>query len=1098
MVPDLTLETIYYKQPTDFKMEYDLCSVCNTRFLATAAASGREFLRALQKSVARSRVIVTVGGLESKDYLPLLLCRAINEQPAVIVSAVNTQGMGYSAPPKAIPLLDTKNNLCGMVIERKDQSIVMLSEDKQRREYAVLNLVMPYFKLIVSKNSQSKTVQKQEGKNTAAGENPTVSAQVTAPAAAPARSVVVPHPVSKEKVLEKTQTKEKNAQINHSDEINEQSETQDLFENDTPAPKSEDDMGKHERAQSDLHDDSNYAGRHSKGDLPNDDTETTDGEQTENPIISSADSELAFAELEGDFSNESDAVFTIVGTPEQDAALPLGQNNSKEDREQEPFFVLDQSVIDFTGDEAQAKGEGLQNGEEESAVLSLSLDDDELSDLEQTAQKDPQEQYGVLKSAKELPPQDGQPEETPENEPENEPVNEQDGEQDGNAPKEKYTVSEQPEKLDRRSADEFKMAPSRGHRVLKIIISILLVLSILAGAFFGYTCLYEPSLADSIYQSVVSLYGQRGEGEIPENMLGAFGRLYGMNKNIAGMLKIDNTNIYYPVVKTTFANISYCNTHLFDGSFNGYGTPYTLSAVDYASFVRNTVIFGKSLSNGKMFSDLNRFLSLDFYKENPTITFNYTYGDTTYKIFSVMQFKDGSFNYNQSAFFNDGAFEDFLQNLKSASQINTPVDVCGQDCILTLATKQNSNIIAVFARKLRDGEAGGVDTGESDINIDPMETAEIISDENPSAISPTFANINNSSDKFEQAPISKPVEIAVKPSSNNSAALPVNAITSLISGAVSSKTTNSTTSSKTQSTANASTSGAVSNNSPSAVNVTLPTLYVTNSKTGKKVSGGTLDILAQVVEAEIGATYQAEALKAQAVAAYGWMLTNGAADGKSYPTVPMKPPSDRCKKAVVEVAGIVPIYNGEVAQTFYFDTSAGRTANYDDIWGGGVYAYLKSVDSSVDKNSKAYPSSATYKASDIAAWVKNTYKNRIIDLRNVDLMSITDRTKWFTPTYDANGVYVKNIKVGDVTIRGSYLRSYVLNSANCGSGKGIRSPAYKITYNKSDDTFTFTVYGYGHGVGMSQTGADLYAKAGWTYKQILTHYFTGISFGTYS
>ena len=40
---------------------------------------------------------------------------------------------------------------------------------------------------------------------------------------------------------------------------------------------------------------------------------------------------------------------------------------------------------------------------------------------------------------------------------------------------------------------------------------------------------------------------------------------------------------------------------------------------------------------------------------------------------------------------------------------------------------------------------------------------------------------------------------------------------------------------------------------------------------------------------------------------------------------------------------------------------------------------------------------------------------------------------------------------------------------------------------------TFTTYGYGHGVGLSQMGAHYYAKeAGWTYEQILTHYYTGV------
>ena len=35
----------------------------------------------------------------------------------------------------------------------------------------------------------------------------------------------------------------------------------------------------------------------------------------------------------------------------------------------------------------------------------------------------------------------------------------------------------------------------------------------------------------------------------------------------------------------------------------------------------------------------------------------------------------------------------------------------------------------------------------------------------------------------------------------------------------------------------------------------------------------------------------------------------------------------------------------------------------------------------------------------------------------------------------------------------------------------------------------FEGYGYGHGVGMSQNGANAYAKHGWNYKQILAHYY---------
>ena len=50
----------------------------------------------------------------------------------------------------------------------------------------------------------------------------------------------------------------------------------------------------------------------------------------------------------------------------------------------------------------------------------------------------------------------------------------------------------------------------------------------------------------------------------------------------------------------------------------------------------------------------------------------------------------------------------------------------------------------------------------------------------------------------------------------------------------------------------------------------------------------------------------------------------------------------------------------------------------------------------------------------------------------------------------------------------------------------INSAAFEVEY---DDEFTFTTYGYGHGVGMSQQGADYYAQQGWTYEEILNHYY---------
>ena len=59
---------------------------------------------------------------------------------------------------------------------------------------------------------------------------------------------------------------------------------------------------------------------------------------------------------------------------------------------------------------------------------------------------------------------------------------------------------------------------------------------------------------------------------------------------------------------------------------------------------------------------------------------------------------------------------------------------------------------------------------------------------------------------------------------------------------------------------------------------------------------------------------------------------------------------------------------------------------------------------------------------------------------------------------------------------------------------GLKSCDFE--YDKISGGWIFTVHGYGHGVGMSQYGANEMAKQGYDYKEILTHYYTGVEIGT--
>ncbi len=635
--------------------------------------------------------------------------------------------------------------------------------------------------------------------------------------------------------------------------------------------------------------------------------------------------------------------------------------------------------------------------------------------------------------------------------------------------------------------------PKKCRRWLRIVISFILVFAVLFCTYFGYKRVYQPIQSQRVYEDMRELYGQIWEG-LPEDMLYKFGCLYQTNPDIYGWLDIPNTNINYPVVTTANKSASYYQNHLFEGSFNSYGTFYTPSTVGEGDYSRNTVIYGKDMPDGTMFSQLEKYLDLEHYRATPSFTFDTLYLELIWKVFSVYRVGEDKLSaFVRTEFFDDNQYEEYLKLIQKVSIIKTNIEVNYKDQIVTLVSKSDGDYIVVAARCVRPSESPLVDitdsiltdyaydsdaidavTVPSDfVEIDPLDGDESSEDKNM---------VDGSTSRYEQDAVSSTVD--VRP--NNSVSSNVNVTIPPSSSSVISST--QTTTSKPSSSSVISSSKPQSSSSvidtPSSNK--LPTLTVTNSFTGKKVSGPANEIIAQILEAEMGSSYNIEALKAQSVAAYSWLLCHGAADGKA-PTAPMKTAKARCIEAANAVAGQVAVYNGKVATTYYYAISAGRTAFSKDIWYSQL-PYLVSVDSSVDKSVSGYQTIRKYSASDVASWAK--------ELLGVDLNEI-DKSEWFKCTYDANGVYVTQVKIGGVAKKGTYLRDSFFTSARVGASNVLRSSSYTITYSQSEDKFVFTVKGYGHGVGMSQAGANVYAKKGWDYQRILKHYYTGVSLGTY-
>ena len=233
------------------------------------------------------------------------------------------------------------------------------------------------------------------------------------------------------------------------------------------------------------------------------------------------------------------------------------------------------------------------------------------------------------------------------------------------------------------------------------------------------------------------------------------------------------------------------------------------------------------------------------------------------------------------------------------------------------------------------------------------------------------------------------------------------------------------------------------------------------------------DLICWIVNNEMSPSFSDEAIKAQAVAAYSYVKYHNV-NGLTPSVLVKKNPSDRIKNLVSEVWGVCCYYNGSVAQTVYMASSSGYTADAKNVWGGSV-PYLKSVACPFDiGNDPNYGS--TMKVSE------SSMRNMLESALGISLSN--NPYNWLKVRNYVDGNYVYELSVdGQKTISGRKLRETVM-------GHKLKSAAFEVSY--SDGEFIFTTYGYGHGVGMSQNGANILAKQGYSYYEILNYYFTGI------
>lgn len=253
------------------------------------------------------------------------------------------------------------------------------------------------------------------------------------------------------------------------------------------------------------------------------------------------------------------------------------------------------------------------------------------------------------------------------------------------------------------------------------------------------------------------------------------------------------------------------------------------------------------------------------------------------------------------------------------------------------------------------------------------------------------------------------------------------------------------------------------------------------------------DYIIGVVAAEVPASYETEAIKAQAIVAMtyaeyrkkhpdksisadisddsskhqGYMSDDDMKEkwGDAYESYRTK-----IEDAVDSVTGSVILYENEPIMAAYHAISGGKTESAENIWGEDI-PYLQSVDSEWDIYSSRYTSEVRLTADEVKKIMKTSEK--------ADFDSPEEEWIEIKKTTD-NGTVLEAMICG-IDLTGIETRELF----------ALRSPVFDATYE--DGEFIFTVSGYGHGVGMSQNGANCMAKEGKTAEEIIKHYYKGVT-----
>ena len=260
----------------------------------------------------------------------------------------------------------------------------------------------------------------------------------------------------------------------------------------------------------------------------------------------------------------------------------------------------------------------------------------------------------------------------------------------------------------------------------KILIALCSVVALSCLGYFGVYAYFEYRTQNTYLQlsklkessSVTSppaaaatpegpLYTLDDNSPPEREVLDEFKNLLNKNKKLIGWLKIDDTNIDYPVMQTN--DNSYYLEHNLNQEYDKNGSIFMDKDCDVVTPSTNYILYGHHMQSGKMFGKLSLYEKESYYKEHPYIQFDTIYEKGTYQVMYV--FRSRVYNEDEVVFkyyqfidaYSEQEFDSYMNEMAAMALYDTGVTAEYGDHLLTLSTcdyQEKDGRFVVVAKKV--------------------------------------------------------------------------------------------------------------------------------------------------------------------------------------------------------------------------------------------------------------------------------------------------------------------------------------------------------------------------------------------------------------